>query len=120
MASLVSASTGTEAMFLLPAESEHIERGQEFRFICTHPSEHGTCKTVLVDTSGISLLKLNYEFTCCIISILTPFVCLLVYSVHCGWEQSEITHGSCFSSSTTWVLGIKFGSSDFATSVLTW
>lgn len=120
LASLVNASTGTEAMFLLPVESEHIERRQEFRFICTHPSEHGTCKTVLVDTSGISLLKLNYEFTCCIISILTPFVCLLVYSVHCGWEQSEITHVSCFSFSTTWVLGIKFRSSDFATSVLTW
>lgn len=82
MAPLVNASTGTEAMFLLPVESEHIERGQELRFICTHSSDHGTCKTVLVDTgepSGISLLKLNYEFTCCIISVLTPFICLFVF-----------------------------------------
>lgn len=93
MAPLVNASTGTEAMFLLPVESEHIERGQELLFICTHSSEHGTCKTVLVDTgepSGVSLLKLNYEFTCCIISILTPFVCLFIQCVVVGGSQRQL------------------------------
>lgn len=71
-------------MSLLPVESEHTEKGQELRYICTHPSEHGTWETGLVDTeepSGISLLKLNYEFTCCIISSLTPFVCLFVQCI---------------------------------------
>lgn len=33
------------------------------------------------EPSGISLLKLNYEFACCIISSLTPFVCLFVQCI---------------------------------------